>query len=248
MSNLNLTNDNDVITELNLGATSSAPDDSALNSAATCLGYCHVCNKQNRINIESFTCIQCNGGFIELFDLDEPRRPQQNETLIDDSSQRNEMRDNIANGFIFINNNSQSNRSESSHLNTPLFQLIRRINNRSSRIPSSSSSSTTTPTDSLSDTLNQETTEVNNNTINLTNSRENNSRNNSSFHYRLRRHTNPHSSTINPNSSGSSNSGFSSNVNSTVFSPSISSRHHHRHRFVIIILLLFKVLNLFNFF
>lgn len=39
--------------------------------AHTSLGYCHVCNKQNRINTETFTCVQCNCGFIELFDLND---------------------------------------------------------------------------------------------------------------------------------------------------------------------------------
>lgn len=41
-------------------------------------GYCHQCDRQVEINRDSFSCQECNGGFIELFDSDSSIR--QNET------------------------------------------------------------------------------------------------------------------------------------------------------------------------
>ncbi|RNA38565.1 hypothetical protein BpHYR1_039531 [Brachionus plicatilis] len=41
------------------------------------IGYCHQCDRQVEIDRQSFTCTQCQGGFIELFEMgrDESRVP-----------------------------------------------------------------------------------------------------------------------------------------------------------------------------
>lgn len=50
---------------------------STTNSASgSTIGYCHSCDRQVEIDRESFTCTQCHGGFIELFDM-ESRSSQQ---------------------------------------------------------------------------------------------------------------------------------------------------------------------------
>ena len=53
----------------NPDATNTDPSvtSNVASNSSTRLGFCHSCNKQNPINIEAFTCTQCNGGFIELF-------------------------------------------------------------------------------------------------------------------------------------------------------------------------------------
>lgn len=58
---------------LNPTGTSTLNMSTSTTSTTTrsALGYCHVCNKQNRINLDSYTCVQCNGGFIEIFDLND---------------------------------------------------------------------------------------------------------------------------------------------------------------------------------
>ncbi len=84
--------DNDVIATDSSGSNNSVPgvvvsaaivnsfdldnsiEPSSTPSIHTALGYCHVCNKQNRINTETYTCVQCNCGFIELFDINESDR------------------------------------------------------------------------------------------------------------------------------------------------------------------------------
>lgn len=37
------------------------------------IGYCHECDRQVEIDLDSFTCKRCNGGFIEQFELDQNR-------------------------------------------------------------------------------------------------------------------------------------------------------------------------------
>ena len=34
------------------------------------IGYCHVCDKQVEIDEDHFSCSECHGGFVELFELD----------------------------------------------------------------------------------------------------------------------------------------------------------------------------------
>ena len=34
------------------------------------IGYCHVCDKQVEINRDNFSCSECHGEFVELFELD----------------------------------------------------------------------------------------------------------------------------------------------------------------------------------
>lgn len=48
---------------------------SASTSTGPLIGYCHVCDRQVEIDRDSFTCKECNGGFIELFDMDQSNRP-----------------------------------------------------------------------------------------------------------------------------------------------------------------------------
>jgi len=50
------------------GATAAAVVEATMNNES--IGYCHVCDKQVPINSNSFTCSECNGGFIELFEND----------------------------------------------------------------------------------------------------------------------------------------------------------------------------------
>lgn len=38
------------------------------------IGYCHICDKQVIIDTDSFTCSECHGGFIELFENDSQRQ------------------------------------------------------------------------------------------------------------------------------------------------------------------------------
>lgn len=58
-------------------------------AAAIMTGYCHVCDKQVTINADSFTCRECQGGFIELFENEESqRRPLQQSTNIQQDAQR----------------------------------------------------------------------------------------------------------------------------------------------------------------
>lgn len=40
------------------------------NNPNDSIGYCHSCDRQVTIDKESFTCSVCNGGFIELFDME----------------------------------------------------------------------------------------------------------------------------------------------------------------------------------
>lgn len=42
------------------------------------IGYCHQCDRQVEIDRESYCCKECNGGFIELFDLERPQAQAQN--------------------------------------------------------------------------------------------------------------------------------------------------------------------------
>lgn len=44
-------------------------------------GFCHVCNHQVSIIPESFTCAECNGGFIELIETPPAQSEQQRRTL-----------------------------------------------------------------------------------------------------------------------------------------------------------------------
>jgi len=78
----------------------------AAAAAATSLGYCHVCNRQIRINLESFTCTQCNGGFIELFDINESNN-NDNLSLLNDS----DLLTNTNNTNRFNSDRIQSSRS-----------------------------------------------------------------------------------------------------------------------------------------
>lgn len=38
------------------------------------IGYCHSCDKQVIIDTVSFTCSECHGGFIEIFENDSQRQ------------------------------------------------------------------------------------------------------------------------------------------------------------------------------
>jgi hypothetical protein len=42
-------------------------------TSANSLGYCHECDRQVEIDMASFACSVCNGGFIEMFEI-EPGR------------------------------------------------------------------------------------------------------------------------------------------------------------------------------
>lgn len=54
---------------------SSNNPEAAPARAEPLIGYCHQCDRQVEIDRDGFSCKQCNGGFIELFDLErqEPR-------------------------------------------------------------------------------------------------------------------------------------------------------------------------------
>ena len=52
----------------NAAAAAAAVVEASMNNES--IGYCHVCDKQVPINSNSFTCSECNGGFIELFEND----------------------------------------------------------------------------------------------------------------------------------------------------------------------------------
>ena len=109
------------------------------SDSPTSLGFCHSCNKQTQINIERFNCSECNGGFIELFNLEESSRINASSSQVPrtDTTTENEQRSSSENSnstnpsFFLINPDSQTERGEEfSPLTTPLFQLIRRLNNR----------------------------------------------------------------------------------------------------------------------
>lgn len=112
------------------------------SDSPTSLGFCHSCNKQTQINIEAYNCSECNGGFIEVFNLnaspspiintDEPRVPRPNLSNENEQSSSSESNTSSANpSFYLVNPGSQTERTEEfSPLTTPLFQLIRRLNNR----------------------------------------------------------------------------------------------------------------------
>ena len=55
-----------------VGAASATASPTSTN-----IGYCHECDRQIDIDIESFTCTVCNGGFIEMFEPDQHRQQQQ---------------------------------------------------------------------------------------------------------------------------------------------------------------------------
>ena len=38
-------------------------------TTSTNIGYCHVCDKQVEIDEDHFSCSECHGGFVELFEL-----------------------------------------------------------------------------------------------------------------------------------------------------------------------------------
>lgn len=44
------------------------------------LGFCHVCDRQVEIELDSFTCSLCHGGFIELFEGDSANQRNQDST------------------------------------------------------------------------------------------------------------------------------------------------------------------------
>jgi len=219
-------------------SSSGSRNSSSTNNSITSLGYCHVCNRQIRINLESFTCTQCNGGFIELFDINETNN-NDSLPLLDSELLTN----NLINPMTRINTDPiQTSRTDATRTHTPLIQLFRRYNNRSTRLSSPIVNTHETLPDlienpnyidplasSLDPTHTATTTTNNNNT--------NNSRN--SFHYRLRRHTNSNTST-NSNNNSNNNSNGSPNNYSTLFASSSSPssarhhhhhHHHHRHRF-----------------
>jgi hypothetical protein len=131
-------------------------------------------------------------------------------------------------------------------MNTAYCQWISRFNRNidPSHISTSSSSSSSTATNGIESSINEilnpsgeSANPTSNTSVSSTGgSRDHPSRSNASFHYRLRRHTNPHSISSNngatTGSSGTVGNSFSSTgtSSSTTFSPSFSSRHHHRHR------------------
>jgi hypothetical protein len=57
----------------NQGATPPTPPPTTAQtpSAATgnTIGYCHECDRQVEIDMVNFVCTNCNGGFIEMFEL-----------------------------------------------------------------------------------------------------------------------------------------------------------------------------------
>jgi hypothetical protein len=238
-NNLEQTTTNSTSTTPINGITSSSSSGSrsgsSTNNSITSLGYCHVCNRQIRINLESFTCTQCNGGFIELFDINETNN-NDSLPLLDSELLTN----NLINPMTRINTDPiQTSRTDATRTHTPLIQLFRRYNNRSTRLSSPIVNTHETlpdlienpnyidPLASSSDPTHTATTTTN----------TNNSRN--SFHYRLRRHTNSNTST-NSNNNSNNNSNSSPNNYSTLFASSSSPssarhhhhhHHHHRHRF-----------------
>jgi hypothetical protein len=52
------------------------------------IGFCHTCNRQVEIDMDSFTCKNCNNGFIELFELNDENSNQGNEENDDETSQQ----------------------------------------------------------------------------------------------------------------------------------------------------------------
>jgi hypothetical protein len=125
-------------------------------------------------------------------------------------------------------------------LNTPLFQLIRRINNRRSRANSNTASATpvTASTESTNDTnqdssdswsnLIRESENAAINSVNYNGSHgihmSNLPRSRTSFHYRLRRHVNPHSGlSVNGINTGATGQSGGSNAG-----PSRIPLHRHR--------------------
>lgn len=58
---------------------SSTTNSNQASASGSNIGYCHNCDRQVEIDRESFTCKQCNGGFIELFDVES--RPSQQDRV-----------------------------------------------------------------------------------------------------------------------------------------------------------------------
>ena len=44
------------------------------------IGYCHTCDRQIEIDRNEFSCKNCNGGFVELFEIDNQQQQQQQQT------------------------------------------------------------------------------------------------------------------------------------------------------------------------
>jgi hypothetical protein len=232
--NLEQTTTNSISTTPINGIGSSSSSSST--NSITSLGYCHVCNRQIRINLESFTCTQCNGGFIELFDINETNN-NDSLPLLDSELLTN----NIINPMTRINTDpiqtSRTSFSDATRTHTPLIQLFRRFNNRSTRLSSPIVNTHETLPDLIENPnyINPLASSLDpTHTATTTSTNNNNNRN--SFHYRLRRHTNSNTSTTTNNS----NSNGSTNNNSTLFASSSSPssarhhhhhHHHHRHRF-----------------
>jgi hypothetical protein len=79
------------------------------------IGFCHSCNKQNRINIENYTCTQCNGGFIELFNYsDESQLTNSRSELLNQSRSTSSI----------TNNSTSSNSSNESSSSLNNYILI----------------------------------------------------------------------------------------------------------------------------
>jgi hypothetical protein len=216
-------------------SSSGSRNSSSTNNSITSLGYCHVCNRQIRINLESFTCTQCNGGFIELFDINETNN-NDSLPLLDSELLTN----NLINPMTRINTDPiQTSRTDATRTHTPLIQLFRRYNNRSTRLSSPIVNTHETLPDLIENPnyIDPLASSLDPTHTATTTTNTNNSRN--SFHYRLRRHTNSNTST-NSNNNSNNNSNSSPNNYSTLFASSSSPssarhhhhhHHHHRHRF-----------------
>lgn len=66
----------------NEGVTSETTENSSEQQQTTGqIGFCHVCDRQVSIVSESFTCAECNGGFIELIENPPAQQEPQRRTL-----------------------------------------------------------------------------------------------------------------------------------------------------------------------
>jgi len=50
------------------------------------IGYCHTCDRQVEIDKNDFVCKQCNGGFIELFEMSANTNADESDDIDDDGS------------------------------------------------------------------------------------------------------------------------------------------------------------------
>jgi hypothetical protein len=82
--------------------TSSAQQQGNTINTTNPIGYCHTCDRQVEIDKNDFVCKQCNGGFIELFEMSANTNADESDDIDDDGPNSQHINIQINEGVSFF--------------------------------------------------------------------------------------------------------------------------------------------------